>query len=221
VPGVPGVYRSEDGGDSWDPLDVPGVGTANFEYVEKLDISATDPNFIVGLDPYDMIVVGDPTTPHIVFTEDGGDTWEVMADDRPYTNMAVLPTSPPTVVASVVGDGILQVYGPPLDPSSAEEWASRVQADSNIPIRCVPNPFGTNTTIRCSLREHTRVSLTIYDVAGRVVRRLADGREFGAGPCEFVWDGMGDDGRSLGSGVYFYRMKAGSHERVHRVLIAR
>jgi len=49
-----------------------------------------------------------------------------------------------------------------------------------------------------------RVQITIYDVAGRKVRDLAD-RVFPAGEHELRWDGTDDDGNLLGRGVYFVR----------------
>jgi hypothetical protein len=64
-----------------------------------------------------------------------------------------------------------------------------------------PNPFNPTTTIRFSLREAGTVSLKIYDVVGREVRTVVDGRDFGEGSHEIQF--RADD---LASGVYFYRI---------------
>ena len=61
--------------------------------------------------------------------------------------------------------------------------------------------------LRLSLPEESRVRLTIYDIAGRVVRELVD-RVYSVGPHEVVWDGMSDDGAHVGSGIYLYSFKA-------------
>ena len=51
---------------------------------------------------------------------------------------------------------------------------------------------------------HVRAS--VYDVAGRRVRELLD-REMPAGPVSLAWDGTGDDGVAVASGVYFVRVE--------------
>lgn len=73
-----------------------------------------------------------------------------------------------------------------------------------------PNPFNAETKIRFELStEADRISLAIYDVVGR---RVASFQWNGLPPGrhEVVWNGHDDSGRPLASGVYFYRLEAGS-----------
>jgi len=74
---------------------------------------------------------------------------------------------------------------------------------------CVPNPFNPSTTIAFSVSERGRVDLHVYDVSGRRVRALVE-REVPAGNHTSLWDGRDDAGRAVASGVYFYRIVAGS-----------
>lgn len=71
-----------------------------------------------------------------------------------------------------------------------------------------PNPFNPSTTISFSLSRPQRVVLTIYDVSGRIVRRLLD-ENVTFGRTDVTWDGHNDNGTRVGSGVYFYRFQAG------------
>lgn len=68
-----------------------------------------------------------------------------------------------------------------------------------------PNPFNPQTRIPFSISRSGRVALVIYDVKGRVVRRLLDG-SYPAGEHDTVWDGRDDAGRPVSSGTYFYRL---------------
>ncbi len=75
-----------------------------------------------------------------------------------------------------------------------------------------PNPFSSSTTIRYSLPSAvsgrlTAVDLSVYDLAGRLVRTLVDGPQE-TGFYSVVWDGRDSSGRSVASGVYFYRLSA-------------
>lgn len=72
-----------------------------------------------------------------------------------------------------------------------------------------PNPFNPATTIRFELPAAATVRLAIHDVNGRLVRVLVAG-ELSAGSHEARWNGTGEQGQRLPSGVYFCRLEAGS-----------
>ena len=76
-----------------------------------------------------------------------------------------------------------------------------------------PNPFNPTTTIEFSLPEATTARVAIYDMLGREVAVLADGRmTAGAHSVEF-------DASALSSGVYFYRLEAGSFNAVKKMAL--
>jgi M6 family metalloprotease-like protein len=83
-----------------------------------------------------------------------------------------------------------------------------------------PNPFNPSTTIRYSVPEGNTcvVRLTIYDLKGRLVRALAEGsRE--PGLYSVFWDGMDGQGQKVSSGVYFYRLEAGSYNKTRKMVL--
>jgi len=69
-----------------------------------------------------------------------------------------------------------------------------------------PNPFNPSTTVRYSLSERQRVSIQVYDVAGRLVRTLVN-EDRPAGVQEVQWHGVNDNGQPVASGVYFFMMR--------------
>ncbi len=70
-----------------------------------------------------------------------------------------------------------------------------------------PNPLQQQTTIRYQLPADSRLSLKIYDSAGRLVRTLLDDtEEIGYNTIE--WDGKDNSGRMVANGIYFYRLDA-------------
>ncbi len=78
-----------------------------------------------------------------------------------------------------------------------------------------PNPFNPAATIRFDLPQRSPVKLVVYDILGREVAVLVD--EFlPAGKHRAMFDGA-----SLGSGIYFYRITAGSFSRVKRMMLVR
>jgi len=83
-----------------------------------------------------------------------------------------------------------------------------------------PNPFNPETIIRFSTPVPVRAELQIFNVLGRRVRVLAN-EIVGAGEHRFIWDGRDDAGNPVGSGVYFYRVKAGDEVRTRKMLLLR
>ena len=84
-----------------------------------------------------------------------------------------------------------------------------------------PNPFNPSTTISYRIPEDEgtlRVKLTVYDLRGRTVASLVD-REQGGGVYSVNWDGLDRQGRRAASGVYFYRLQAGSHNTVRKMVL--
>lgn len=72
-----------------------------------------------------------------------------------------------------------------------------------------PNPFNPTTEIAFDIREKSQVTLNIYNVLGQQVRMLVD-EELSAGSYNRVWDGRDDHGKQVTTGVYFYKLQAGS-----------
>jgi flagellar hook assembly protein FlgD len=60
------------------------------------------------------------------------------------------------------------------------------------------------------------VEIAIYDLAGRLVARLAEGRR-SPGIHSFTWDGRTETGRDLAAGTYFARFSAGEATVVRKL----
>jgi hypothetical protein len=71
-----------------------------------------------------------------------------------------------------------------------------------------PNPFNPRTTITYDLAGTGDVSIQIYDILGRSVRKLIDERQ-GPGSLAVSWDGSDDSGEPVESGIYLLRFRAG------------
>jgi predicted outer membrane repeat protein len=83
-----------------------------------------------------------------------------------------------------------------------------------------PNPFLEATTLRFQLATPGDVRLCVFDVSGRLVRRLLDGPR-NAGGHALVWDGTDGARRRVGAGVYFYRLEAGPYRESRRLVLIR
>ena len=84
-----------------------------------------------------------------------------------------------------------------------------------------PNPFNPGTVIAFELSNRARVSLNVYDLGGRLVRTLVDGQYLDRGRHEAAWDGRGRSGNLMASGVYIYRLEAGTQSESRRMVLVK
>jgi len=82
-----------------------------------------------------------------------------------------------------------------------------------------PNPFNPETVIRYSLPEAATVTLEIYNMLGQKVRTLVDHSQQAADFYSLSWNGRDDNGRALASGMYLYRLSAGSYVNTRKMVL--
>jgi len=81
-----------------------------------------------------------------------------------------------------------------------------------------PNPFNPDTSIVFTIPTESKVNIVIYNIRGQRVKTLLN--EFKTpGNHSVVWNGTDDFGRSMGSGIYLYRIEAGENVATRRMLL--
>jgi len=81
-----------------------------------------------------------------------------------------------------------------------------------------PNPFNAATVVRFSMPHDGRVRLEVFDVLGRKVRTLLDDVK-PLGLYAVDWDGTGDNGTPVSTGVYFYRIQTADYSKTRSMLL--
>ncbi|MDP8269159.1 MAG: C25 family cysteine peptidase [Candidatus Tenebribacter davisii] len=69
-----------------------------------------------------------------------------------------------------------------------------------------PNPFNPLTNISFNLPEASKVDLNVYNIRGQKVRVLANAESKAKGVQNIQWNGKDDNGKKVGSGIYFYKL---------------
>ncbi|MFZ0389637.1 MAG: FlgD immunoglobulin-like domain containing protein, partial [Calditrichia bacterium] len=113
----------------------------------------------------------------------------------------------------------------PLMISDPRVKKVRIRRGENVPLNFVvcqnyPNPFNPLTEIKYSLPERSKITITIYNLLGQVVKTLFDGTE-AAGQHRITWNGTDRNGISAPSGVYFYRVTAGEFNVKKKMILLR
>jgi hypothetical protein len=101
-----------------------------------------------------------------------------------------------------------------LHPTIATSVATEKTVPSNFTLRQnYPNPFNPSTTIAFTLPLSSFVTLKIFDMSGREVASLAS-EELQAGNHTRQWNAQG-----FSSGVYYYRIQAGSYTETKKLIL--
>ncbi len=124
---------------------------------------------------------------------------------------------------------------PQFKVSTISEWRSRVNSllalldneilttENNIPptislAQNYPNPFNPSTTITFSIPSEMVCNLDVYNIRGQKVKTLLNENRM-AGRHSVVWDGKDANGRSVSSGVYFYRLTTPNRTHISKMLL--
>ena len=128
-----------------------------------------------------------------------------------------------TTLASGSFDGTIRLWdlSPYTSPVPTFTWAplpTHTLLQSNY-----PNPFNRGTWIPFQLHSPGHVRFTIYDLRGALVREIDLGyRDAGAYLTTAAaprWDGRDQQGQSVASGVYMYRLQAGPVTQSRKMLL--
>jgi hypothetical protein len=160
--------------------------------------------------PIDGIRVdGDPTTDFI------DATWN-------YWGHASGPTHPsnPGGEGVPVDDGVIfepWLTAPVPPPTNVQDDfpASGITLHQNS-----PNPFNPLTLIAFDLDRAREVKLVVFTLTGRKIATLLD-TSLGPGHHQALWNGRGDSGQEVASGIYLYRLEAGDYFTSKRMLLVR
>lgn len=91
--------------------------------------------------------------------------------------------------------------------------------DDNFSVeQNAPNPFQNQTTIRFKLPKEEKVYLEIIDLQGKKIKSLINGEIYPYGDHSIDWNGKDERGQSIGSGMYFYRIRAGRNHQTRSML---
>lgn len=113
------------------------------------------------------------------------------------------------------------LLGDPMAPVPTQDVTEvQEQTPDHTRFWLYPNPSNPSVTIEYFVPKSSFVDLTIYNVKGQEVCRLVHGAQ-NEGLHSMVWRGVDGDGRRVGSGVYFCRLRAGAYHNLRKIVLVR
>ena len=199
-PGKDGIFKSTNAGNSW--TDVTDQIPANL-FINCIIVQDDFPNDVyIGTD------IG------VFYSATGGGNWQDYSVNLPNVIVSELE------INNISGKIRAATYGRGLWESRLNQTTVFVEEEHKIPtafqlIQNYPNPFNPSTIIGYDLPKEGMVSIKIYDMLGREVKTLIN-EEKSTGSYNINFDASG-----LPSGVYFYRLQAGSFTETKKLVLLR
>jgi hypothetical protein len=140
-----------------------------------------------------------------------GQGYWVKVNQSGTLDLSLTPSASPRAIRIVPTNEL-----PPSPPQvGAPEGLNRAIPREYALHQNYPNPFNPMTVIRYQLPEKSHVTLKVYDLLGSEVATLVNGVE-GPGDKSIVFDAS-----NLSSGMYFYRLQAGSYMETRKLILLR
>lgn len=196
------MLKTTDGGGNWSAVSIPFSETLN-----EVSFVQQDAGWIVGNEG-------------VARTYDGGQTWETftMPERRQWLyEGAFFPNMETGWV--VGGSGHILKFDGTTTGLTDDSYPDGVPVDFQL-YQNYPNPFNPVTTIEFELLSASAVTLEIFNVIGQ---RIVGSRRAVTQPGthKWQWNATDADGNPVASGVYFYRLKAGSQMQTRKMILMR
>ncbi len=199
------IGKTTDGGQGWTTLFCPG-------FIEITDFYFTSPDSGVAVGTFGIAR----------FTTDGGLSW---AEDTVATNLlsgrtvnAIYGVKEENYAVIIGEDDMLILLTPDSTLLSADDEEIENPSEYNLSYN-YPNPFNPTTKIKYTIpvgtRDRVSVQMKIYDILGNEVATLVN-EEKPAGEYEVEFNAYG-----LSSGIYFYRLTAGTFTETKKLVLLR
>jgi hypothetical protein len=191
---IGGVYRLTFDGQKWNRSDTALSGN----YVTSL--ASSGHNFFAGT-----------YTGGVFASSDDGASWRSIGDGLTDMSVGSLVIKSANLFAATSSG----VWKRPLSEIMSVSPERGILPQKYILEQNFPNPFNPSTTIHYGLPSKSHVTLAIYNILGQKVTQLVNGEE------EAGYHEVRFDGSNLASGVYFYRIQAGSFVQTRKLLLLR
>jgi len=207
------VYKTYNGGQSWELTSSTAAGNYFYDGIDFLQNS--DEGILYG-NTFILDSLGfNHMIPFISKSVDGGYNWYTPIEFDSLLDYLVIGSD-------LLDEEIWYVCGGRLSNSivlkTTNGGIASVENEEEIPTNFLlsqnfPNPFNPITTIKYQIPEISFVTLKVYDVLGsEVVTLVNEEKNIGSYEVEF-------NGISLPSGIYFYRLQAGSFVETKKMVL--
>ncbi len=177
-------------------------------------------NNLIGTDP--LFVGGDPAFPEYYYLSgDDTNSGPSPAIDAGTTDLTLFPTNYSFPDRDLANQR--RIYGDDIDIGCYEFPGFTHDTDdtpsyTSYSLSNYPNPFNPTTTINYSIPRRRNIELAVFNVKGQRIKTLIND-VMPSGEHSVIWDGDNDNGVKVASGIYFYKLQAGTYTKTKKMIL--
>jgi photosystem II stability/assembly factor-like uncharacterized protein len=192
------LNKSTDNGITWNPVSITGMPPYFLGYIYSLIVNGSDIFVAINDRVYGSI--------------DSGNNWNNISHGLPGGEILTLFANDSSVFAGDPGSGIWRL---PLSDivTVVKQPVLSSSPKSSMLWQNYPNPFNPSTIISYDISKLSHVTINIYDILGRKVETLVDAERL-PGHYQVTFNAS-----RITSGVYFYRITAGSFVQTKKLMV--
>lgn len=214
------------------PVADPGLAVSSGNAIPDLILTVADLNGDIGLFEHQarLVTIQNVTIQNAGGVFEGGQNYDIMDDTGLMTFRTAFAES--DYIGTVMPTGSLTLRGLIGHFQDTVQITPRSLADFNpvsvddetmtpAPVRLIgnyPNPFNPQTTIQFYMDKAADANISIYNQKGQLVKSH-DIAQASAGINNYVWNGLDENGNSVSSGVYFFRLKSGTYSSSKKMIL--
>ncbi len=228
-----GVQVLPDGNSRIWAMTKPAVGVDEYIGVSTATLDGQDWKLYPDIDCWNFEFNGDTvfmaTSDGLIYSSDIEGPWDTLAlhDISPETWVISVRLIGDYLWVGTLGECLVRIdkddftqqkkICPEESPTNVWNELARLQ-NALMLSQNYPNPFNAGTDIKYSIPNRSHVVIEIYNLLGQKIKTVID-EEKPAGHHTVTWDSTDDWGNVVASGIYFYRIKAGSNVDSRKMLL--
>ncbi|HEC78012.1 MAG TPA: T9SS type A sorting domain-containing protein [candidate division WOR-3 bacterium] len=192
-------YKSTDGGNTWSSTACPG-GQTNAVIVNR------------GSAIYEGVYAGTESN-GVYWSTDGGSSWTQINEGLTDLEINCLGVSQSTYLYAGTQNGGIHRWS--IQVGADEKQENRISKEL---FYIMPNPAQGRATITYQLSRERVVTLSIYDIQGRLIKELVRTTQ-SPGIHKIQWNGENNEGRKQSAGIYFARLTLGNTSYIQKLVL--
>ena len=208
--------KTTDGGLSWVTLPLPSVPSPGLSTMHGFQFINADTLWGVGGD----ILLGNQFRGILYNSTNGGQTIRYQIPDtsinKIFYDYVRFINSKTGWVYAYNGKGLHTVFGGDtlFIINAVNNYQSYLFPEDYVLFQNYPNPFNPFTTIKFGVKRSSDITLEVFDIRGKRIKTIIDGKRLNSGIYEYGFDGSG-----LSSGIFFYRLVINSKQSITKKMI--
>lgn len=214
------------------PTQDPGPAVSSGNPLPELTLTVAEINNDIGYNEYqaclvnihDVTIEGATGTFESAQSYDLTDATGLMELRTAFAESDYIGTDIPTgtfTIRGIIGHFQNTAQITPRDLADINPVSNEDDINTPAPIKLIgnyPNPFNPETTIQFFMDEAADANISIYNQKGQLVKSH-DITRAAAGMNSYVWNGQDDSGKTLSSGIYFFRLKSGAYSSSKKMIL--